>query len=265
MDETKKIVKKISKKPKVNNKTISIVLLTSAVWALCISGLGFINQYTNVKTISFDFAKQNSNIYVTSRSINSGEIIKDNDLILKEVNSTETIPGGIIDYKHLVGQQAMHQLYENQQLTPSDVIAPQIVKDDLITYAVPINLSVLHDSNIKLTDYVDVVINYTEKEAKTRKDSKGKAEKYNVNKPTETIASKVIITNIIDGKGNKIINSDLQTGDSKQQAAFISVLVKKSLLANLDDAKKRGSLNLIKYLDLNKDPAAENYKPSWLN
>lgn len=257
--------KKTIKKKKISNSTVSTVLLTSAAWALGVAGLGYVNQYTNIKTISFEFAKKNAVVYVANKDMDRGVIIKDSDIEQKQMDVNYITKGSIKNPKQLIGKQVTNKLYKNEQITPADIIEPKIVKDNLITYSIPINLSLLHDNNIKINDYVDVVIDYKEKLTKERPGKNGKTEKYAVNKPSEIVAGKVVVTQIIDAKGNKITKPELQTAEEKQQPAFVSVLVKKDLLNNLNDAKKRGKLTLVKYLDASKEKEKENYKPSWLD
>ena len=259
------LIKKKKTKKKISNSTLSTVLLTSAVWALAISGLGYINQYSNIKTISFDFAKKNAIIYIANKNIDRGVVIRESDIEAKQMELEYVSKGSIKDPRLLIGKQATNKLYENEQITVTDIIEPKIIKDDLITYSVPINLSVLHDNNLKVNDYVDVIIDYKEKLTKEKPGKNDKTEKYTVNKPSETVAGKVLITQIIDTKGNKITKPELQTSEEKQQPAFVSILVKKELLNNLNDARKRGQLTLLRYLDVSKEKPIENYKPSWLN
>ncbi|HBF77794.1 SAF domain-containing protein [Clostridium tyrobutyricum] len=247
------------------NKKISIILLTSAIWALSIAILGFLNEYTNLHTISFDFAKQKVSAYAANRTIDNGEILKQSDICIKEVDSNLAVNGGINSINQLVGKKATHKIYKNETFTSSDIIKPQIVSDNLVECTIPVNLSVLHDNKIKANDYVDIIIDYKEKVNKTRTNTENKVEKYTVNKPSEVVAGKVLVTQIIDNKGNLIVAPELQDPESRQQPAYVSVLVKKDLINNIMDAKKRGSLNLIKYLDPSKEKAIENYKPSWLN
>jgi len=256
------ITKKKKAKKKIDKKMISYVLLTSSVWALGIAGLGYINEYTSMDTISFDFAKPKDYVLVFNRDIEKGEVIKETDVSLKKVDTEYISTGSMQNYKEVVGNVARNKNYQNQQITSSDIMLPAIYEGEYISYSIPVNLASLNDNGIKPGDYVDVSVNFNEKNIKLD-NYEGKKEKRNINKPSQIVASKVLVKKIVDGKGNPLINQEAQSSEEKQQAAFVYVFVPKDKLVHLDDAKKRGALNLLRYLNDDYKGATENYVPSW--
>lgn len=222
------------------------VLITSGVFIIIIGVMLYFYIKDPARNYLYVDSSEKIDIVLAKNNIGIGEVITNDNIYTKIVDKDSVLNFENIYFntEDIVGKKALYPINQNQFLYKNYLLSKEDWYDGKVRYAVPVTIPNTVANSVRIGDYVDVLVSYTEKIQ-------------NLDNPInyDIVISKVLIEELKDSNGRAIASKD-----EGIVPAFAIMSFDYNELDSYLDADKKGHIFLTIYDDVSIEGNAPTYK-----